>query len=43
MIFKEGAAQIVELLPALLTLIPLTMGLMTMKTTFVDRTRLYSG
>jgi len=40
MTFKDGAAQIIKLLPAFLTLISLTMSLMSMKTSFVDRTRL---
>jgi hypothetical protein len=39
MTFKNGAAQIIKLLPTLLTLISLPMGLMGMKTTFLDRTR----
>ena len=38
MTFKDRAAQIIELLPAVLTPIPLTIGLMCMKNAFVDRT-----
>jgi hypothetical protein len=39
MAFKDRATQIIELLPTTLTLIPLPMGLMRVKSTFVDRTR----
>lgn len=39
MAFKDGAAQIIELLLAVLTLISLTIGLMSMKTTLIDRAR----
>jgi len=39
MTFKDRATQIVKLLPTALTLISLTMSLMGMKTTFLDRTR----
>jgi len=39
MTFKDRAAQIIELLPTALTLISLTMGLMRMKTAFLDRIR----
>jgi len=39
MTFKDRATQIIELLPTALTRIALTMGLLCMKTTFVDRIR----
>jgi hypothetical protein len=39
MTFKDDATQIIELLPTVLAIIPLAMGWMRMKTTFVNRTR----